>query len=559
MKKLGSYIRKAVLFGLIGLFGTIGCVKSGDVASASVASGSLITTEAVTGQAISAETDLGRNTLYPISVQTEGEIRYGYIDITGKMIIKPTYMSATNFSEGLAIVNNGEKSQIINEKGKIIFESEGFIGNFHNGLAAYSDPSLNYKQGYINTKGKVVIKPQFNFAGDFNTDHTALVIQSEKYCLINNKGKVLKTYQLSKKYNTYSITKDGYIIITDKTTYLRGVVKLDGKVILKPIYGEVTYLGSGLFGVKKALPDYESYLVNIKPAALFNQEGKQITSYKYYDLSEFTGDYASATDSKYTYFIDKQGNKVTSLPVVEGIGNMTFLGDIIQGNIDYEMVYMKKDGTFIWKKDDITNLSSGITVSTIKMRPNKYVLVNYPKVDGINNAEVENTINKKLLTLFTKYRKNLKEKDNLFVDDSFTVKQMEDLLIINKTGYDYPVGAAHGTPLCNYYFINVKTGDFYELKDLFKNDSDYVSKLSKIILKRMNQDTKNGDAVYFIDSKFKINKNQYFYLSQDKLTIFFDSGAVTAYAAGFPKFEIPFKDIQSIINTEGSFWKAFHE
>lgn len=551
--KSGNCLRKTMLFGSILLIGFIGSVYCSRTADASTAAG-MQQEEVVTGEAIEAVS----SQLYPVRLKAEDEYRYGYIDETGKMMIQPVYLDAADFSEGYAVVYNGEKYQFIDQKGNVIFETGGSVQSFHNGLAAFSDPENNYKQGYINTEGKIVIKPVYAFAGEFQEDATAIVGKSEKYYKISKSGKVLKTYQPDSKYYVYQITSDGYIIVSDPDTFKKGVINPEGKIILKPLYGEITYLGSDLFGVKKAVPDYEQYLLSIKPSAIFNQKGNRLTAYQYCDLSSFEGDYASATDSRYTYLIDKSGKKVSGLPQFEGRGSAVVLGDVIRADINYEMKYYKKDGTLIWENDSLTKLSSGITVSTVTLRPNKYAVIHYPLLTGCSNLDVQKAINKKLKNIFTESRKNLKEEDYLSVTDSFTVKQIKNLLIVNQIGYDYPVGAAHGTPLRFYYFIDTKTGDFYQLKDLFKNNSEYVLKLSKIVNKQIVQQSKSEDAIYYFDNNITISKDQYFYVDSDKLTIYFDCGAIAANACGFPEFEISWKDIASIIDKTGAFWKAFH-
>jgi hypothetical protein len=557
--KLRSQLRRALLLSFIGFTVYIGSVNNKEIAGAAVSDKGVITVKTVkTAEIGSNQTITAKSSdLYPVSVQTESGSRYGYINKSGQMMIQPDYGIAGNFSDGVAVVYKNNKYQIINQKGEVIVQSEGTIQDFHNGLAAFLDMKNNFKQGYMNTKGKVILKSQYDFAGTFHADNTAFVSKSGKFYKINSKGKILKTYKIDSNINSYNITDDGYIIYSDPKTYLKGVVDLNGKIIIDPKYGEITYLGSDLFGVKKALPDMDGYLISIKPAAIFNKDGKKLTAYSFYDLSEFNGPYASATDNKYTYFINKSGKKVTSLPKFEGRGTLKILGDVIQADIDNEMIYTTMDGTPIWKNDGITRLSDSITVSTVKLKPNKYVVVNYPVVDGLSNSDVQNAVNNKLKTLFTESRVKIKENEYLTVDDTFTVKQIKDILIINKNGYDYPIGAAHGQPISFYYFINVKTGDFYQLKDLFKKDSDYVTKLSKIVYDQIKQNSDIND-VYFFESKDLISKDQYFYISDDKLTIYFDCGAIAPYAAGFPKFEIPFKDIKSIINTDGAFWKAFN-
>lgn len=47
----------------------------------------------------------------------------GYIDKTGKEVIKLKYFNASDFSEGLAVVRN-EKWLVIDEKGKVVFKQK---------------------------------------------------------------------------------------------------------------------------------------------------------------------------------------------------------------------------------------------------------------------------------------------------------------------------------------------------------------------------------------------------------------------------------------------------
>ena len=60
--------------------------------------------------------------------------KQGYINKAGKIIIKPQFRGASEFSEGLANVGTFE----------------------------------NYKAGFIDKTGKIVIEPQFDVAEDFS-------------------------------------------------------------------------------------------------------------------------------------------------------------------------------------------------------------------------------------------------------------------------------------------------------------------------------------------------------------------------------------------------------
>ncbi|MNP62681.1 hypothetical protein D3C76_1579810 [compost metagenome] len=96
----------------------------------------------------------------------------------------------------------------------------------------------------------------------------------------------------------------------------------------------------------------------------------------------------------------------------------------------------------------------------------------------------------------------------------------------------------------------------YELKDLFKPNSDYVKVLSQIVGDQIKNDPQY--SYVFPDTYEGISPNQPFFVTADALHLYFNPYEIAPYAAGFPTFTIPFVQIRDIINTEGSFWKAFH-
>ncbi len=529
-------------------------VAFSNVSSVNLVSASTINTEST----VTANNTSESSSLYLIHTTVDGKELYGFIDSTGAVVVKPTYTWARNFSSGVAVVNQDDKYLVINTKGEVLYTTTNYLNDFHNGLASFTD-NTTYKSGYINPQGKVVLKAVYTYTGNFGKDNTAIVSKSGKYYRINKQGKILKSYSLTNKNYYYNITDDGYAIYTNPKTYLSGVVDLNGKTILKANYGEVTYLGNGLFGVKKKLAADEGYLVSIKPSALFNKSGKQLTSFKYYDLSVYNNNYASYTDSKYTYLIDTTGNIVSSFPKQEGRGTLTVQGDVVQADIDNTLSYLKLDGTVIWKNPTTTVLSSGVTVDSLKFKPNKYVTVYYPQLSGLSDATVQKQVNDKLVSLFTDNAKKVTDKDGLTIDDSFSVDQIKDLLIVSKTGYDYYFGAAHGTPFRLYYFIDAKTGAFYEFKDLFLKDSSYIKTLNNIVSKEIKKQIKDGTGYYFDSNGSYVTGNQFFYLNADTLTLYFDSTSIAPYAAGFPEFKVPFSSIDSLLNKDGAFWKSFHE
>ena len=104
--------------------------------------------------------------------ETRGTHRYcGFIMHNGTVVVKPIYFEAQDFSEGLAAVQDTNKRWgFINTSGKRVFvlpANVKQVGNFHEGLCWFRDKESN-KVGYIDRTGKVAIRPQWDYARDFN-------------------------------------------------------------------------------------------------------------------------------------------------------------------------------------------------------------------------------------------------------------------------------------------------------------------------------------------------------------------------------------------------------
>ncbi len=85
-----------------------------------------------------------------VKVKNEtGETKWGYVNGTGEMVIKPEFDDAEAFSEGLALVKKGT-----------VF-------------------------GYINTKGEFVFAPQFEMAASFK-ENMAMVKKNGGFGFIAN-------------------------------------------------------------------------------------------------------------------------------------------------------------------------------------------------------------------------------------------------------------------------------------------------------------------------------------------------------------------------------------
>ena len=495
--------------------------------------------------------------LYPAYTKSGCVTKFGYIDRSGNFVIEPAYDHAEDFAEGMAIVIQDGIYKVIDSKGTVMYENDNQIRSFRNGMAAFlRSVEDNMLYGYINRKGQEVIPPSYLFADDFSEDGQAYVAlpDGSSFQLIDRTGSVLENSQVTLGNGYVSDFQDGYLIYYDSDAMLYGVKRVDDTPVFDPIYSSIDYLGSNLFAIKD--PSVESYKASFYPAAIFNAQGEQLTEYNLYDLQPFNGDYSSAADESAVFFIDKTGQEDSSLPSYDGGGSLTLLGDIVKAEIDGDLAYYNLDNTVLWKADTTFRLDSGILVKQLHFKPLRSVMVRYPKVEGLPDPAVQHQINEHLESIFTDARANITAEDYLSVDDRFQASLLDQLLVIQMNGYDYFAGAAHGMPLKEYYYIDIATGSFYELKDLFLKDSGYKTAINEIIQAELEEASE--DNLYLPDSFTGITDAQYFYLTENSLVIYFYPYEIAPYAAGFPEFEISFDDLAEYLNTNGDFWKAFH-
>lgn len=104
--------------------------------------------------------------------------QYGFIDQTGAEVIAPQYSRAENFSDGLALVYEGNRAHFIDKTGarvsiKMEYPCYVFGTGFHNGLfAVYRErddlEEPGYYCGYVDKAGKEVIPCIYDDIEDFS-------------------------------------------------------------------------------------------------------------------------------------------------------------------------------------------------------------------------------------------------------------------------------------------------------------------------------------------------------------------------------------------------------
>ena len=198
--------------------------------------------------------------------------KYGYIDGNGNIVIKPIYLQAKQFAEGVAPVKIQEGIWgVINIKGEVIaaWENVDEINEFSEGLAVIKHGA---RYGYIDKK-QLVIPLKFDAAGDFSEGLAVVAIREGS------------TF-LEKLHNA----KYGYI---DK----------DGNIVIDCQFGAAGKFKEGVAPVSSAATDFRWGYID--------KTGQYVIEAKYFTAREFSEGLAPVTVALgKSGFIDHQGNLV---------------------------------------------------------------------------------------------------------------------------------------------------------------------------------------------------------------------------------------------------------
>ena len=232
--------------------------------------------------------------------------KYGFIDTNGKMAIKAKYAAASSFNEyDVAIVVDDENGLygLINKKGESLIKPKyEYIGEFDDyGRAPFQNE--DGKWGFIDAKGKVVVKAKFDAVKGYSEKGVAVAAdESGEWGVINKKGE----WELKPKFDVVS----GFdqfnrciIGVKDESTGALeyGIIDANGKYIVKPKYAMIqTFSDDGLAIFKTEDDEYGA----------LNTKGKEVIEADFDYITPFEDGIALAQDGRDIIVINKSGKEI---------------------------------------------------------------------------------------------------------------------------------------------------------------------------------------------------------------------------------------------------------
>ena len=216
---------------------------------------------------------------------------WGFINLKGKVRIKPIYDTVDKFENNISKVVKDDKWGAINRKGKIVFplENDELIWVISKDFFTTSDNDLNKilknskgealdtipmfgftsdkkeysyfkengKYGYLDKKGRVLLKPQYDRVTSFNNGIAGIKSDSIWY-FINKKGKRINSIN----YQEIEHLSDDLFIVAQKGK--KGVINSRSKELLKMEFIAVIprIVGNYLCAMKSHEEGYKLFKMN---------------------------------------------------------------------------------------------------------------------------------------------------------------------------------------------------------------------------------------------------------------------------------------------------------
>ncbi|MHA2062338.1 MAG: WG repeat-containing protein [Candidatus Sifarchaeia archaeon] len=341
------------------------------------------------------------------------QYKTGFIDRTGKFVIKPVFDKAHPFSEGLAAIKVDHHPKIgwrrigyINKEGIVVirpqfssrrmfqFEDTArfIVGesvfDFLSGRLPVFD--ANGKHGYIDKTGQFVIEPKFDYARPFSEGLAVVSVNNENGVIDVNGHYILEPLEAYIGSFSEGLAE---IMIKDKS----GFINEDGRIVIEPQYEEASGFAEGMACVK--IEDKWGFI---------NKKGQIVIEPKYDNwVGGFKEGVALVQVNNEWFVIDKKGD-VLSKPIVykpwssfhEGLalvmdwkskkcGYINKKGDVVidimyssagvfseglaYARIDKDYGYINKEGRFAIRPQfvDAGNFSEGLAHATTKVRVRK--------------------------------------------------------------------------------------------------------------------------------------------------------------------------------------------
>lgn len=274
--------------------------------------------------------------LFPVRI----EGKFGYIDKTGKLVLKADFAGASRFSQGLAAVQmtRGGRAGYIDETGTLVIPTQFDLADpFAEGYAAVMK---NHKWGYIDRTGQVVIPIEFD-AAEFFSQGAAGVAKLQTtlvatFFYINRNGEPL--FDSKRQFGSVLPFGEGLAAVRNFGQYF-SFIDQSGKTVIPPQFMAAAVFADGLAPVNLHVAEGMRW-------GFIGKDGKMVIRAHFVSALAFSEGLAAVQllDGKWGY-LNTKGSMVitpqfdTALPFYNGMAQVSTASG---------SGYVNPTGKFVW-------------------------------------------------------------------------------------------------------------------------------------------------------------------------------------------------------------------
>lgn len=298
-------------------------------------------------------------------IVNDGE--FGFIDRSGKTVIKQQFERAGRFSEGLATVRVGRKWGYIDKKGAVVIAPQfDEAGSFRDGLAAVA---LGKRWGYVNEQGSYVINAQFDEANQFS-ETRALISSSGRRGYIDPTGKIVINPQFDAGGDFSEglaavrvgdrwgyVNKSGEIVINPQFDAAGKFSERIARIAIQSRYGYIDRSGS--YAITPQFDDAQDFsegLAAVRTGGKWGyiaRDGKYIVNPQFEHAESVVDDRGSVLLGQKRGYIDSSGKFAINPQYVLAESFVQGLA-LVRGENGREG-YVDQSGKYVWQEEAVEN------------------------------------------------------------------------------------------------------------------------------------------------------------------------------------------------------------
>ena len=255
----------------------------------------------------------------------------GFVDALGKLAIPFRFEGLGKFKNGLCSINGG----FIDHSGKWLIEPRFLVASdFSEDRAFVSFDGDTF--GFINLRGDTVIQPEFQLCRPFS-EGLAGVCRDDRWGYIDHSGMITIPHVFEGSRRGFH---DGLAGVQIDGRW--GFIDQSGNFVLKPEYEDLKSFSEGYAPVRRG-----------QKWGLINLDGTLVVDFKFDDLGELHGGIAHAKLDGNAGFISATGSWLIR-PEFDRC--YRFFGKLAVARKGDTYCYLRRDGEVVWKSE------SGATV-----------------------------------------------------------------------------------------------------------------------------------------------------------------------------------------------------